>query len=413
MALTAVPTGWDRHLRGEWLAGRRAELLARLPQIIPAARSLSHHRREEVLDDAITWTAYDHHGDIETDEQLEAVLWAAAADRVKRAHEGRYDTVRGPYTQTTDAPLAYLPGHGDDPADVVEQRYELEVFLAFIRGLGETERAVFYARHSRPGDRVYGYPMIARLLDLPVKEVRAAMRTFEQKLALAQIVVENRQAFTRRILAALPAPILVEHATRPAGWRETFTDWLTRPFAGDAATAASSLASSGGGRGLGTLAIAVCLGGTAAGGTYCAITGDLPLTGPRKPKATNPRTQPAPSTAPSAPAPHIARDAQLQAALAARQTRERAAAAAAARQRAAQARQARIAARRRTAQRAVTRRQAQQREIARDTQEAEQAPTSPAPATSSGNDFDFEQSGPSQPVQPAPAPATGGGEFTP
>jgi hypothetical protein len=194
--------------------------------------------------------------------------------------------LRRRFTAADQSLLSQLVSDEPDPAVVAEQRYELETLLEFVRSLDPLERAVIFVRYQRPGEKVHGYATIARELGQPVKAVRAAMRRVEHKLGVYQVVVAERQAFERKLAGLLPTPVLAERASRPSGWRKTLIDWLGRPFGHDAATTASTLASSGGGRGIGSLAIAICLGGTVAGGSYCVITGDVPLTGSEKAQAT-------------------------------------------------------------------------------------------------------------------------------
>ena len=391
--MTGTVTAWDPATRAESLARRRPALLAELPRRNADARDLSPHRQEEVLDDAIVYAAYDYDKPILDEEQLDRVLWKACGFRVMDALRGRRDTVRGGFTAVDDAALSELAADAGDPVGAAEDRYRLETLLEFARGLGPLERAVLLKRHEPPEPgKVHGYQTIARELAQPIRDVRAALRSVQRKLDAFQIVVAEREAFERKVAGLLPAPVLAEQTTRPAGWRETIIDWVTRPFGHDSATHAAALASSGGGRGIGTLAVALCLGGSVAGGTYCAVTGNIPLTGADQPtKAQRAPVRSEPREDPRQRARDRAR-AYEQRFLA------EAAARAAARRRA-RARQQAAARRARTIERRRTIAQEQRR------QETAQAisPAAPNAAADGSSEFDptFQPSAPAQPAPPA------------
>ncbi len=216
----------------------------------------------------------------------------------------------------------------------------------------------------------------------------------------AQLREQARSAEFGRSLAELfPYLPVAEVSARSAGGRgplEALSDWLARPFANDAAVHAASL-SGGSGRGIGTLAVALCLGGTAVGGTYCAVTGDVPLIGEPASGSKTTKRQPAPRSTPSATPTVVAAD--LEAAMQAatdRRARERAAA-------------------RRTAQRRARRRsavRAQRRARTAAAQERQQT-ISPAPATAAPDgSSEFDPTFDAPPPQPAaPAPSNGLPEF--
>jgi len=383
-------------------------MIAQLPGRVTSARVLDLHRREEVFDDAAEWAAYLSPHPVRSSGELEALMWDAVHKRVLRALEGRYDTLR-PDRRAGEPELEALQADLEtDPAAWAEGREEMRLVLEFVRQLVPgLDREVFWVRHTgNPrGAGVLGYAKIAARLDRTESDVRAALRRVQGHLAAYQRLVADGDAFTRKAILALPVPAVIEPSRRPAGWRETLFDWLTRPFGHDAAATATALAGSGSGRGLGTLVVALCLGGGAAGGTYCAVTGDLPLITTKPP--TSKAERPAPQGTGTGAAPRPVREAQTQAAQAARVARELAAA-----ERRARARRSRRTAARRQAA-AAPGSPAEQRQITQDTRRAERAPASPVAPSASGNDFNFEQSGPEQPAAPAPAPDTGGSEFLP
>lgn len=98
--------------------------------------------------------------------------------------------------------------------------------------------------------------------------MRSAMRSAGHKLDAYATVATDRLAIERRVAELLPTPPVAAEATRGTGLRESIIDWLGRPFGHDSALTAANLAGSGGGRGIGTVAVALCLGGTVAGGSY-------------------------------------------------------------------------------------------------------------------------------------------------
>lgn len=424
MSATATTLTADEKVLALYRA--RARLLDRLAGHAVGHAGLDAHRREEIVDEVITWAAFDSPHPVGDEAELEALAWGAVRNFASRALEGRYDTVRGAYRRATDDELNALAADHGDPVQYAEEREESRLLLEFLRRLTPLGRRVFkvgYGSRSyhRRAQRV-SYRRIAAELGESEKLVRRALRLVELKLDDYRRLIDGTDEFTRRALLALPAVTAAGPGQRPSGWRETLLDWLSRPFGHDTAATASTLAAGGGGRGIGTLAVAVCLGGTAAGGGYCVATGTIPFA-PDPPKRTEPkRAAPAkppagasvPARAQLAAQRRVAaeRQAAAQREAAERAARERAAARRAARQTA--SRRRRIIARRAAAQATpVPGSTADRREIQRDTRQAETAPASPAPPSSSGNDFDFEQTGPTQPAPPAAAPATGGGEFLP
>ena len=375
-------SGWSATTRAEHLGRRRPQLLAELPREIAASRSLSEHAREDIVDDAIVYTAFEHTKPVADVDGLEGVFWAACSTRIKRAHEGRFDTVRGRFARADDSELEQLTGT-EDPASAVQARYELETLLEFARGLEPLERAVILKRHERPGaEKVHGYATIARELDQPASAVRSAMRSVERKLNAFSTVVADRQAFERKLAGVLPMPILAERAAKPTGLRETIVDWLSRPFGHDVVANAANFAPSGGGRGLGTVAVAICLGGTAIGGGYCVVTGTNPIpertTERPQQRAAKPRSTAKPNPAAAAA---VVTQGQVVADQAARD-------------------------RRAEAQRAAQRRQ-ERRNAARNQQRQENAraisPAAPNAAADGSSEFDptFQPSTPPQPAAPA------------
>lgn len=398
---------WSGHDRAVALYELRSRMIAQLPGRLSSAQALDRHRREEVFDDAAEWAAYRSPHPVQSPGELEALMWDAVHKRVLRALEGRYDTVR-PDRRAGETELAALQANLDtDPVVLAEGREEMRLVLEFVRQLTPgLDRDVFWVRYTgNPrGSGVVGYAKIAARLNQPESDVRAALRRVQIQLTAYQRFVTDTDAFMQKALLALPAPVLVDRGARPSGWRETLLDWLGRPFGHDTAAAFTTAIGGGNGRGLGTLAVAICLGGTAAGGGYCIATGNSPFTPEASQAEAAKGARGARTTDLAAPSRTLRAAQRNLSALAAEEAAQRRAAARRAAGRRSRVRRARATAAARVAER---------REIAQDTQAAQEAPASPVAPSSSGDDFTFEQNGPEQPAAPAPAPETGGSEFLP
>jgi hypothetical protein len=326
-------TAWNRERVARELVTERERLQRRLPGEIHAARDLEEWVREDIVAAAITHVVMDHPRPIHNREELERTLWAACAHRVRRAHEGRYDLVRGRFHR---ASAAVLDAVADDqtPEDTVLERESLAHALDFAAMLTPLERRVHAAKYVE-GERERGYKQIARALGETIGAVRAAERAIGIKQErFAAILSAGRLCdFQAPAIASLAAGDATEHQAtaahvhlqgcascrthykrhlrylrtarfhdsvnqllppvvvtndRRTGMRDLVVDWAARLLGHDAPSAATQLAAGGAGRGIGTAAAlklaSLCLGAGTLG--VCAVTvGPLKATHHHKPPA--------------------------------------------------------------------------------------------------------------------------------
>jgi len=383
--------GMSAEQRASCLLEKRDALLGQLPARLPGARSLGSDTRELIVDEAIEYASLEHTGPVAAPDQLSALFWGACANRVKRAHEGRYDTVRAGY-QRADAESALeslVAAGADEPLAAALRREEQELLAQVLGTLTARERQVIAVKYMGPSNKALGYKKIARHLALPLGDVRAAERSIREKFERFATASRAREATLERKLGQLlPVPPAVEQTRgRLAGWRDLASDWISRPFGSETAATTTQLAASGAGRGAGgALAIklaTLCIGTGGVVGAACLATGVLPA-GPSQ-QAPAARTAPKPTAA-----------------------------------KASRPRERPLTARRAAATVTPTATPTTSRSGPRRTQggsgprDHEQAPASPAPADAAADgasEFDPLYS-PSAPASPAPAPAApGSSEF--
>jgi hypothetical protein len=318
---------WDADRRARELMGRRTELLQRLPGEIAAARSLPDDAREFAVDDAISYVAVDHTRPLNSVLELERTFWASCALRVRRALEGRYETLRAGWTRAPASALEHVAA-GEDPQSEVLRRDEIKTLLEFAAMLTQTERDVLACKYAGDAAEPQGYRQIARRLGIGVGAVRAAERSIGHKAerfsaihsagrlcsyrgpALASLAAGEARpdeelaarahlahctpctalytrhvrylqsaAFQRKLASLLPLPAAASERVRGTGsLRDLVGDWLSRLFGHDPTAAATRLVAGGAGRGTGTIAMlklaaVLCL--TGAGAT-CLQTGLVP-----------------------------------------------------------------------------------------------------------------------------------------
>jgi hypothetical protein len=312
------PTQLSREAIARILVGRRASLIRQLPKRIKLARNVSSDAYEWIVDDAIDFLVTENEdGVIRGMDDLEKAFWKAAHLRVHRAWEGRYDLVRAGWTRVGVDGLE-VPDEAESPEDAAISSFERGVLEEFRAALSEFEQTVLALKYSGPKVRARFH--VAAVLGLKPFEVRRAERSIARKLkkfsavvAAGRLCEERSELFEavalgtaseedhriahahlvhcvpcrahykemvravtsgrlqREIGQLIPAPV-VEIADHRRGPWEVVWDWLSRPFAHDAA-AVSQLGSAG--RGLGTLAgaklAALCLSSVivAGGGLYC------------------------------------------------------------------------------------------------------------------------------------------------
>ena len=110
-----LTTPLDDAQRAAWLIERRERLIAQLPRRFARAGSLSRDVQELIVDEAIEFAALEHGGEIGSGDELAALFWSACDVRVRRAAEGRYDTVRAGWRAADITLLERLEGGADDP----------------------------------------------------------------------------------------------------------------------------------------------------------------------------------------------------------------------------------------------------------------------------------------------------------
>jgi hypothetical protein len=385
---TVAPLTADQ--RASWLVKQRDTLLGQLPARLPGARSLGSDTRELIVDEAIEYTSLEHTDPIARTDQLSALFWGACANRVKRAAEGRYDTVRAGWRRdANDSALdALIAAGADEPLAAALQQEERELLAEVLRTLTPRERDVIAVKYMGPSNETLGYKKIARHLALPLGSVRAAERSIREKFDRFATAARAREAALERKLGQLlPVPPAVEEGRRRlAGWRDIVVDWLGRPLGPDVSANATQVAASGAGRGAGgVLAVklaTLCLGAGGLVGAACVATGVVPPNPPVKPETRVVHATPT-RTSTSTPSGH---GTELRSARA-------------------------IATPTPSSTSRVERSRTQGGTGARD---HETKPASPAPSNAaSGGASEFDPSyQPNAPVQPAPAPAApGSGEF--
>lgn len=333
MSAVAKRAEWTAERRAHELVGRREELLRRLPREVRAARSLRPDLCELIVDDAIEFAALHHREDVPTARDLEVVFWSACITRVRRAHEGRYDLVRGRFTSAGADALDTISTN-DDPSSHVEGDEERALAHEFAATLDPHEQRVLRAKYDTEGAAPAGYKVVARRLGLSVGSVRSAERSIERKIerfaavytagrlcdfreaaisALAQGTADERQAelarahiehclhcrplfarqlrelastaFERKVAALLPAVEMQQRGRVRGAW-DAVVDTALRPFSHEGASTAMQLAGSGVGRGAGTIAVlklaGACMASAGALGV-CAATLVVPALTPTEP----------------------------------------------------------------------------------------------------------------------------------
>jgi hypothetical protein len=333
--------------RAEVLGRRRDEFLSRLPRRIRGAASLAHADQELVVDDAISYIVLQFAEPLEQAADVERVFWAACELRVKRFLDGRHNTVRAGWQRVGDEALLDAAAD-DDPANVVEEAEERKLVREFAATLAERERRVLRVKYFSGTAEPLGYKKIAETLGITQAAARASDRAIkrglerfaavytagqlcpqrsqditalasgtadraQRRLALAhvahcqhcqasfaeQLRAIRSAAFERKVAAVLPA-VEVQERGRVRGAWDAVVDTALRPFTHEGASTAAQLASSGVGRGAGTIAVlklaGTCLASAGAIGV-CASTFVSPIVD-GLPERQTPTTRTAPDPEP-------------------------------------------------------------------------------------------------------------------
>lgn len=344
-----MSVAWPPDRRAEALVPQRADLIRRLPFVVPAAHFVSDDERELIVDEALGYVVMEYRSAISSAHEAEEVFWTAARLRVSRVLEGRNATVRGRFERTSHEELDRVAVTTNDPADLVEQTLELDYVAEFAASLDELEGQVLRVKWLTEDDAL-GYRKVAERLAITPARARAAERAIAGKrdrfatlcaggrlcaersseitaLAIgtdgathavraakahikhcsvcktdyvAQLRAVRSAAFQRKVASVIPAAPLAESGRRHGGpIRDLIADWFGRLGGHDAVPTVAHTAASGVGRGsAGVLAvkIAAVLAGGAA--TIGAATGmfDAP-SGQARPDRRPPAAQTATPTA--------------------------------------------------------------------------------------------------------------------
>ena len=173
---------WDR--KGRWSAeeaaqelhGRRAELIGQLRRR-SEGRGIAAGAQEEIVDDAITAVVMAPRG-VANEHHLLGAFWLAVDHRCRRHREGRHLTRLGSRRRVALDLAAQQAPVAHNPFDALELRERLTRAADLMADLNPRERQVFSVIASRG----VGPVATARLLGLPLGEVRSAARSANAKL---------------------------------------------------------------------------------------------------------------------------------------------------------------------------------------------------------------------------------------
>jgi len=204
--------GWSPEQAAERLHERRTDLICQLRRrgessgVPPVAQ-------EEIVDDAITAVVMSPRG-IANEDHLLGAFWVAVDHRCRRYREGRYLARLGSRVRVDlDAALAQTTG-GVDPFEGVERRDRFARAADLMADLSPRERQVVAVMAIRG----VGPIPTARLLRLPLGEVRSAARSASAKLdRVAVIAAAGRMCeFRSSAIAAEAAGEATEREARLA-----------------------------------------------------------------------------------------------------------------------------------------------------------------------------------------------------
>jgi DNA-directed RNA polymerase specialized sigma24 family protein len=208
------------HRIGGWSPEEAAgELHRRRPELVGQLRRRSEGRgipvvaQEEIVDDAITAVVMSPRG-VANELHLLGAFWLAVDHRCRRYREGRHFARLGSRVRVEfDAALAQVPGSGN-PFDRLDLRDRIARAADLMADLSPREREVVCVMAT------YGVGPIptARLLDVPLGEVRSAARSASTKLdRVAAIAAAGRMCeFRSRAIAADAVGEANDHEARRA-----------------------------------------------------------------------------------------------------------------------------------------------------------------------------------------------------
>lgn len=218
-------SGWPRMIRpwqrnGGWspeeaaaeLHRRRAGLIGQLRRR-SEARGVPAGAQEEIVDDAITAVVMAPRG-VANEHHLLGAFWLAVDHRCRRHREGRHFTRLGSRQRVEFDLAAQKAPDGANPFDALELRDRFARAADLMADLDARERQVVSVMASNG----VGPVSAARLLGLPLGEVRSAARSANLKLdRIAAISAAGRMCqFRARAIAADAAGAADEHEARLA-----------------------------------------------------------------------------------------------------------------------------------------------------------------------------------------------------
>src|SRR5271163_229933 len=209
---------WQRH--GRWspeeaaaeLHRRRAGLIGQLRRR-SEGRGVPAGAQEEIVDDAITAVVMAPRG-VANEHHLMGAFWLAVDHRCRRHREGRHFTRLGSRQRVEFDLAAQKAPDGANPFDQLELRDRFARAADLMAELDPRERLVVSAMASNG----VGPVSAARLLGLPLGEVRSAARSANLKLdRVAAISAAGRMCqFRARAIAADAAGAADEDEARLA-----------------------------------------------------------------------------------------------------------------------------------------------------------------------------------------------------
>lgn len=203
---------WTPQDAADELHGRRAELIGQLRRRREAI-GIPIAAQEEIVDDATTAVVMSPRG-VANEHHLIGAFWLAVDHRCRRYREGRHFARLGSRVRVElDAALAQAPS-GPNPFDSLELRDRLARAADFMADLSPREREVVALMATRG----IGAIPAARLLRLPLGEVRSAARSASAKLdRVAVIAAAGRMCeFRSNAIHAEAAGEANEHEARLA-----------------------------------------------------------------------------------------------------------------------------------------------------------------------------------------------------
>jgi DNA-directed RNA polymerase specialized sigma24 family protein len=208
------------HRNGRWspqeaaaeLHGRRGELIGQLRRR-SEARGVPAGAQEEIVDDAITAVVMAPRG-VANEHHLLGAFWLAVDHRCRRHREGRHFTRLGSRQRVEFDVAAQQAPASANPFDRLELRDRFARAADLMADLDPRERQVVSAMASNG----VGPVSAARLLGLPLGEVRSAARSANVKLdRVAAISAAGRMCqFRARAIAADAAGAAGEDEARLA-----------------------------------------------------------------------------------------------------------------------------------------------------------------------------------------------------